>query len=49
LEFKIDFWMIEDWSQGRRQPVTAETVSLAVPYDFLGHKKIVDNASRKDL
>jgi len=41
--------MIDDWSQGRRQPVAAKAAGLTVTYDFLGHKKIVDDASGKDL
>ena len=41
--------MIDDWREVGRQPIAAKAARLAVPYDFLGHKKIVDNTSRKNL
>ena len=41
--------MIDDRSQVGRQPITAETTSLAVSNDLLGNKEIIKNASREDF
>jgi hypothetical protein len=49
LQLKIYRRVIDDWREVGRQPIAAEAARLAVPYDFLGHKKIIKNTSRKDF
>jgi len=41
LELKINVWMVKDWSQGRRQSVTAEAARLAITDNFFGNCKVV--------